>query len=154
MKGRAGLFLALLVSLAGSGCRRDASPSPGATADAVPPQTADADATRLGREIFTLIDRAAEYRVANRGRAARSMRQLGMDSLTPELARWVGAEGNRIVAGAAFRKTAGHAWVSCEAGEDALEQAALGGGRYELLCTDAAGVRSAATAGSLGGAAE
>ena len=149
MTRRAGLSLALLLSLAGSACRRDAVPSRASAAE-LPPEAADADATRLGREIFTLIDRAAEYRVANRGRAARSLRQLGIDSLTPEFARWVRADGNRIVAGAAFRSPSGHAWVSCEADEGALEEAALAGGRHELVCTDATGERRPATAGAAG----
>ena len=147
MTPRAGPGLALLAMLTGGACRRDATPSPAAAAERSP-EAATADATRLGREIFTLIDRAVEYRVANRGRPARSLRQLGIDSLTPELARWVRADGSRIVAGAAFRTGSGHAWVSCQAGEDALEEAALGGGRYELTCTDAAGERHTTSAGA------
>ena len=148
MAAAAGVRLALILTLAAGGCRRDAAPSPGLAADPPAADGAAADATRLGREIFGVIDRAAEYRVANRGRAATSLRQIGVDSLTPELARWVGVRDGRIVAGAAFRRTAGHAWASCEAGEEALEQAALAGGRYELLCTDIGGERRTATAGA------
>ncbi len=150
MPAGAGVRLALLLTLAGLGCRRDAAPTPSVSSNPPTSESAGADASRLGREIFTLVDRAAEFRIANRGRAATSVRQLGIDSLTPEMARWVGVRNGRIVAGAAFRRTDGRAWISCEADEDALEEAALGGGRYELLCTDLAGERRTATADPAG----
>ena len=72
----AGMLLALA-------CGKPAPPPPvaeGATRVGVP-----AEATALGNELFELIDRAVEYRGARMGRPPESLRDLGLDSLTPTI---------------------------------------------------------------------
>lgn len=114
-----------------------------ASARAAVPHTAadsaEADATTLGREIYHLLDLASDYRGSHRGRLPRSLRNLGIDSLTTDIARSVDASGEQFTAGAAFRNTAGHFWVACTGELKVLEDAVIGAGRYTLTCTSASG---------------
>jgi hypothetical protein len=114
-----------------------------AAARAAPPRTAadsaEVDATVLGREIYHLLDLASDYRGSHRGRLPRSLRDLGTDSLTTDIARRVNASGPEFTAGAAFRDPAGHFWVACTGELKVLEDAVIGAGRYTLTCTSPSG---------------
>ena len=114
-----------------------------ATARAAAPHTAadsaDVDATVLGREIYHLLDLASDYRGSHRGRLPRSLRDLGTDSLTRDIARSVNASGPQFTAGAAFRDTTGHFWVACTGELKVLEDAVIGAGRYTLTCVSPSG---------------
>ncbi|HET8762734.1 MAG TPA: hypothetical protein VFM12_04920 [Gemmatimonadales bacterium] len=101
--------------------------------------SAEMDATVLGREIYHLLDLASDYRGSHRGRLPRSLRDLGTDSLTNDIARSVNASGPEFTAGAAFREPAGHFWVRCSGELKVLEDAVIGAGRYTLTCTSPSG---------------
>ena len=63
-----------------------------------------ADAETLGREVLELVDRAVDYRGSHRGRPAGSLRQLGIDSLTPSTARHLVNVNREPVVTVSFRK--------------------------------------------------
>lgn len=137
----AALTLAVLLAAA---CRAEpeaARPAP----SAIP--TAEADASRLGREVLRLLDQLAEYRGANRNRLPRTLRHLGVDSLTPEFARSFELVGDGAVATVAFRRAEGRALRQCSGGLELLESAAIADGRYVLRCLTTAGELHEITAG-------
>ena len=125
----------VLVALA---CDKPAPPPPvaeGATRVGVP-----AEATALGNELFELIDRAVENRGARMGRPPESLRDLGLDSLTPTTARLL--TGTAPIAFTAILRRPGTGLTACRATEDVLEQAALNEGRFTVECESAEGTRS------------
>lgn len=134
----------VLAALLAAGCR--AEPEAARPAPAAVP-TAEADASRLGREVLRLLDQLAEYRGANRNRLPRTLRHLGVDSLTPEFARSFELTGGGAVATVAFRRAEGHALRQCSGGLELLESAAIADGRYVLRCTTASGEIREITAG-------
>ena len=84
MIARGSMALALLLL----GCGKPAPPpvEAGASRTDVP-----AEVTALGNELFELVDRAVEYRAAHSGRPGATLRDLGLDSLTPTTARALAA---------------------------------------------------------------
>lgn len=110
--------------------------------------SAEVDATYLGREIYQLLDQASAYRGSHRGRSPRSLRDLGVDSLTPDIARAISSSSGGLRASASFRDPAGHQFVSCSGELRVLEDAVLGDGRYILDCTMRDGVTIPVQAGS------
>jgi hypothetical protein len=127
----------LAVSL--TACGKGETATARATAPRTAADSAEVDATVLGREIYHLLDLASDYRGSHRGRLPRSLRDLGTDSLTSDIARSVNASGPQFMAGAAFRDTAGHFWVACTGQLKVLEDAVIGAGRYTLTCTSPSG---------------
>ncbi|HEX6643034.1 MAG TPA: hypothetical protein VF037_00035 [Gemmatimonadales bacterium] len=135
----------LLAALGAAGCGGDA----GDDAPPVPPvSAAEADADRLGREVLRLLDQLAEYRGAHRGRLPATLRQLGVDSLTPEIARAFRRSGDSVVATVSFRRLDGHELEGCSGGLELLEAAVLADGRYPLTCRTTAGAIREIVAGS------
>lgn len=111
-------------------------PAGGASSDA-PRTAADsaaADLMTLGTEISRLLDLADDYRGSHHGAAPRTLRTLGVDSLTPVLARSIRASGRDAWVTVAFRRPAGRAWTSCTGDLNVLESAVLGTGGYTLSC--------------------
>lgn len=125
------LVLALaLLSACGKEAPRVSQPRAAAV---VPKVDSAADVRTLGSEVARLLHIADDFRASHRGRAPRNLRDLGLDSLTPTLARSVGSAPD-FFASASFRNPAGHAWVSCAGGFSVLEDAVLGAGHYKLTC--------------------
>jgi hypothetical protein len=118
-------------------CGRPAPPpvEAGATRTDVP-----AEATALGNELFELVDRAVEYRSTHMGQPAASLRDLGLDSLSPTSARLVA--GTEPIAFTSTLRRPGGGIVACSATEDVLEQASLNEGRFAVQCETASGPRS------------
>jgi hypothetical protein len=110
--------------------------------------SAEMDATYLGREIYQLLDQASAYRGSHRGRSPRALRDLGVDSLTSDLARAITTGSGGLRASASFRDPAGHQFISCSGELRVLEEAVLGDGRYVLDCTMRDGVTIPVQAGS------
>lgn len=100
---------------------------------------APADAQQLGTEMFELIDRVADYRSSHEGKPPRNLRQLGVDSLTPNTVRRLAIQGRTFTVTVVYRRPENRAVLSCSAGEDALEQAALSEGRFAVSCETPAG---------------
>jgi hypothetical protein len=132
---------ALVVLLLAAGCGGgDAKASRGRAelADLTPVQR---DAEALGREVFELVDRAVDYRGSHRGRPASSLRQMGIDSLTPPSVRRIVNLSREPLVTVAYRRTAGHEIISCRGDSHILEEAAVNGGRFTLMCTSGSGAQ-------------
>lgn len=129
---------ALLLAMI-AGCDKKATPMP--VAEGVPTGGAPADAQQLGTELFDLIDRVADYRSSHEGRPPRTLRQLGVDSLTPTTVRRLTVQGRTFQVTVAYRRKDGREVGSCSAGEDALEQAALNEGRFAVSCETRQGLQ-------------
>lgn len=131
-------FASLLVVAMAGGCGKKEAPKP-PVSEGVPVGGAPSDAQQLGTEMFELIDRVADYRSSHEGRPPRSLRQLGVDSLTPGTIRRLAIQGRTFTVTVAYRRPQGRAVESCSAGEDALEQAALSEGRFAVSCDTPSG---------------
>ena len=131
-------FASLLVIAIAGGCGKKEDPRP-PVSDGVPVSGAPADAQQLGSEMFELIDRIADYRSSHEGRPPRSLRQLGVDSLTPNTVRRLAVQGRTFTVTVVYRRPEGRVVQNCSAGEDALEQAALNEGRFAVACDTPSG---------------
>jgi hypothetical protein len=136
---RPALWLTLLIAAAGA-CGKEDAERPRVVSDdpALPPDQRDAEA--LGREVFELVDRAIDYRGSHRGRPARSLRQMGVDSLTPLTARNLVSVDREPVVTVKFRRADGRAITSCRGDSQILEESSVSG-RFTLMCTSPNGVQ-------------
>ena len=96
---------------------------------------AQRDAEVLGRELFDLVDRILGYKSSHQRRLPASLRQAGIDSLTPTMVRRFRRVGQRPVVEITFRRQEGHQVARCEGTPDVLEDALLRGGGYTVDCT-------------------
>jgi hypothetical protein len=137
---RSGRWLALALTLA-PGCAAEdrAKPEPRVREADLPPDRRDAES--LGREVFELVDRAMDYRGSHRGRPARSLRQMGIDSLTPTTARHLITVDREPIVTVQYRKADGREIMSCRGDSQILEEAAINGGRFTLMCTTRSGAQ-------------
>ncbi|HUF34401.1 MAG TPA: hypothetical protein VMN37_00545 [Gemmatimonadales bacterium] len=131
--------LAFAAALAVAGCGGGDRPSGAVEDAALPPDQRDAEA--LGREIFDLVDRAVDYRGSHRGRPARSLRQMGVDSLTPATARLLITVEREPVVTVRYRTAEGREITSCRGDSQILEEATISGGRFTLMCTTRSGAQ-------------
>jgi hypothetical protein len=132
-------LLALVCLLSACGAedgRRDAAAEPRSV---LPPDQQDAET--LGQEVLELVDRAVDYRGSHRGRPAASLRQLGVDSLTPATARHILNVNREPVVTVQFRKREGREITSCRGDSHILEEASINGGRFTLMCTARSGAQ-------------
>jgi hypothetical protein len=114
----------------------------------LPPDQRDAEA--LGAEVLELVDRAVDYRGSHRGRPASSLRQLGIDSLTPTTARHLVNVNREPVVTVQFRKLEGREITSCRGDGDILEEASINAGRFTLMCTSRSGAQRPVQVGGAG----
>ncbi len=133
---------AVLFVLAGLAACADSSPSSKAPSrssalDSLPPERRDA--ALLGREVFRLTDRAADYKGSHRGRPPADLRQMGIDSLAPLIVRRIRTVSDSSVVSVAFRQPRGRTVASCEGTAEILEEATLAGGTFTVVCTTASG---------------
>jgi hypothetical protein len=130
----------LVLALAVAGCDRETR-SKSRASDGFGPLTVDQrDAAVLGREIYDLVDRAVAYRGSHQGRPANSLRQMGVESLTPATVRRVVNVERQPVVTVAFRKTAGREIHSCRGDSQILEDITLNG-RFTIMCTASSGAQ-------------
>ena len=135
---RAGLLLvAGLLACSGSASSRSKAPSAESALDSLPPNRRDA--ALLGREVFSLVDQAADYQGSHRGRPPETLRQMGVESLAPVFVRRIQVVSDSAVVTVAFRKPRGRTVESCEGNAQILEQATLHGGTFDILCTTPSG---------------
>ena len=134
-------WMALALTLAVVACGEGASERPAAAVEdpGLPPDQRDAEG--LGREVFELVDRAVDYRGSHRGRPARSLRQMGVDSLTSATARHLISVEREPVVTVQYRRVDGHEITSCRGDSQILEESALHGGRFTLMCTTRSGAQ-------------
>jgi hypothetical protein len=108
------------------------------------------DAEILGREVLELVDRAMDYRGSHRGRPAASLRQMGVDSLTPTTARHLLNVNREPVVTVQFRKAEGRVITACRGDSHILEEASINAGRFTMMCTSRSGVQRPVQVGGLG----
>jgi hypothetical protein len=134
--GAAGLLAAGAIGCAKTPTKEPSQRVPRADEDL---SLADSDARALGRDLIVLADRAHDFAASHRGRAPKGMRDLGVDSLTPTLARAIQSTDSLRVH-VAFRTLEGHALGSCVVSLSALEESDLNSGEFSLHCRTVAGV--------------
>ncbi len=100
---------------------------------------AQQEATLLGREVFDLLDRLAAYAASNQRTYPATLREAGIDSLTPKVARRIDTRAPPPKGFAMFRNPLGHLLTSCRGTTDLLEESALNDGRFTVTCTDSSG---------------
>jgi hypothetical protein len=142
----AAIALATLLAACG-GAGGGSKPAPERVRRDIPQDQRDAEA--LGREVFELVDRAVDYRGSHRGRPAASFRQIGIDSLTPTTVRRLVNLAREPVVTVEFRKTASREVTSCRGDSQILEEAAINGGRFTLMCTTGTGAQRPIRVGEL-----
>ena len=141
MTPRAAGAVLLAVALWGcGGSASDAGPAAGRGLDNVPAELRDA--AFLGREIFVLVDRAADYKGSHRGKPPRSLKQMGLDSLAGPVVRRITTISDSSVVTVAYRQPRGRTVASCEANARILEEAALNEGKFTLVCATPSGAIS------------
>ncbi len=131
-------FASLLVVITLGGCSKKEPPKP-PVSEGIAVAGAPADAQQLGTEMFELIDRIADYRSSHEGKPPKSLRQLGVDSLTTNTIRRLAIQGRTFTVTIVYRRPEGRTVQNCSAGEDALEQAALNEGRFAVSCETPSG---------------
>ena len=82
-----------------------------------------------------------DYRGSHRGRPASSLRQMGVDSLTPATARVLISVEREPVVTVSFRRTDSREILACRGDSQILEEASLNGGRFTLMCTTKTGAQ-------------
>jgi hypothetical protein len=138
MTGRAAQRVLLAAALWGCGnSASDAGTDRGRGLETLPPELRDA--AYLGREIFDLVDRAADYKGSHRGKPPRSLKQMGIDSLAGPVVRRITTVSDSSVVTVAYRQPRGRTVASCEGNPRILEEAALNEGRFTLVCTTPSG---------------
>jgi hypothetical protein len=126
------VLLALLAGAlaCGGGSAKDAK----AAAD-----QAQAEAEELGREVADIVDRVMAYRSSHRGNLPASLRQAGIDSLTPRFERRLSRQGEDPLVTIAWRRLGGRQLVSCQGTNLVLEDQQLRGGNFDVSCHQVAG---------------
>ncbi len=141
MTRRAARGVLLAAALWGcGGAGSDDGPARGQGLDNLPPEIRDA--AFLGREIFVLVDRAADYKGSHRGRPPRSLKQMGLDSLAGPVVRRIATVSDSSVVTVAYRQPRGRRVASCEGNARILEESALNEGKFTLVCTTPSGAIS------------
>jgi hypothetical protein len=142
------LLLAILWLVAACGGNEKRSAAEDEPRVSLPPDQADAET--LAREVLELVDRAIDYRGSHRGRPAVSLRQLGIDSLTPTTARHLINVNREPVVTVSFRKTDGRQITSCRGDGHILEESSINAGRFTLMCTSRSGAQRPIQVGGIG----
>jgi hypothetical protein len=149
MSGRAWWLLTLGLACAAAGCTPGDEPQPRATDRGINLPPDQRDAHELGHEIFDLIDRAIAYRASHRGRPAATLRQMGIESLTPATVRRMVNLQREPVITVAYRRPERREIVSCRGDSGILVEASLHGGRFTLMCTSNSGAQRPMEVGDL-----
>lgn len=123
----------------GAACGREPERRPSAPPPSPAGDVAEQEATQLGRDVFGLLDRLAAYAASNQRKYPASLREAGIDSLTPKIARQIDTRAQPPMAFAMFRNPLGHALTSCRGNTDLLEESALNEGQFTVTCTDSTG---------------
>ncbi|MGB7213287.1 MAG: hypothetical protein WBC97_11760 [Gemmatimonadales bacterium] len=124
-----------------------ASATDTATASDALSAEAQADAARLGHEMFDLVDKTMNYYSSHFGAFPENINGLGIDSLTPATVRRLAVHGKVPTVSVTFRHAEGHAVTSCSGTNKALEDSMLNGGAYSIDCTLADGTIRTITVG-------
>jgi hypothetical protein len=97
------------------------------------------DAELLGPEVLAMVDRVMSFRSAHEGKLPGSLRQAGLDSLTPQYVRRLSRQGSDPLVTILFRRPEGHALLSCQGTNSVLEDQSLRSGAFDVSCTETGG---------------
>jgi len=128
--------LLLVLGLAAAGCHKKDKPSK-SKPKPVDPVQAEADV--LGRELFDIVDRVMAYKSAHSGKLPISLRQAGIDSLTPTVIRRYDRLGAQPLVTIVYRRVEGRVVRSCQGTDDLQEDASLHEGAFTVTCRVADG---------------
>lgn len=136
---RAGGYGVAVLVIASLACRSEkptpappGTPPPAGQRDTV--TQAQQDARFLGKEVLNVLDQVLSYRTSHRGRMPKSLREVGLDTLTSATIRRLTPENDQPYITVRFRSTAGRQVRSCRGGRDALDESTLSGGAFTLDC--------------------
>jgi hypothetical protein len=96
--------------------------------------TPQGNAQLLGRELAQIVDRVMAYRSSHRGQLPASLRQAGIDSLTPVFSRQFTRQGSDPLITIRFRDQTGRQVAACRGTNMVLEDAMLHAGRFDVTC--------------------
>lgn len=92
------------------------------------------DAAALGRELRQIVDRVMAYRSSHRNVLPNSLRQVGIDSLTPIFIRRLARQGSEPLVTILYRRREGHPVALCRGTSLVLEDAMLREGKFDIVC--------------------
>lgn len=124
-------ILPLLALLTACG---DGEKKPAPTAAKPPADPVIADATLLANELRDILDRVMAYKSSHQNRLPTSLRQAGIDSLTPQFVRRLERQGKDPLVTIAFRRMDGRAVARCRGTNVVLEDIMLRGGSFDVAC--------------------
>jgi len=75
------------------------------------------------------------YKTSHRGRLPRSLREVGIDSLTSATVRRLAIQDGEPLVTVLYRGAAGRRVRACSGGREALDEATLSGGAFTVDCT-------------------
>jgi hypothetical protein len=130
-----GAALAAVLMAAALGCTEKRKQAAARAAEHTP----RGNAQLLGRELAAIVDRVMAYRSSHRGQLPASLRQAGIDSLTPVFAREFRRQGDAPLITIRFRNLADRQVAACQGTSMVLEDAMLHGGRFDVTCELTAG---------------
>jgi hypothetical protein len=113
--------------------------SPPAAAQEDPVVQGQQDAEFLGKDLFNVIDQVMSYKSSHRGRLPVSLRQVGVDSLSPATIRRYAVTAGAPAVTSVYRRVDGRQLLSCYGTSDALEEALLNTGEFTVTCAVASG---------------
>lgn len=146
----------LLLALAVACGKKDAASTStaGASGDSAAPPPAEgagqAEAAKLGHELFDLVDRTMGYYSAHLGEFPPNINAVGVDSLTSATVRRLSVQGKVPTVTVAFRHPEGHDLRSCAGTNRVLEDSMLNDGAFTVVCTLADGSTRPFTVGGSG----
>jgi len=111
---------------------------------------AEAEAEALCPVVLEVGGGACESVGSHRGRPAASLRELGIDSLTPTTARHLINVSREPVVTVSFRKTDGRHITSCRGDSHILEESSINAGRFTLMCISSSGAQRPIQVGGFG----
>jgi hypothetical protein len=114
-----------------AGCNREKEPAAAPRVEKSPA----AEAAVLGGEIFDVIDQVMSFRSAHGGQWPRTLREVGVDSLTRSTIRRLSFPGGDPVVTALFRSAQGRQVAACRGGSGIQEEASLNGGVFTVSCS-------------------
>lgn len=103
--------------------------------DTGPADPQGADAAELGHEIFGVMDKVMEYKSSHFGNLPADLTAIGMDSLTRTTIRRLSIADKTPTLTVVYRRTEGHALLSCSGTNKVLEDSMLNSGPFEVTCT-------------------
>ncbi len=122
------LLLSAVLACGGGAAKKKAAPK------ARPVDPVVEDAAVLGRELKQIVDRVMAYKSSHRNALPNSLRQVGIDSLTPVFIRRLARQGSEPLVTIVYRRREGHAVSWCRGTNAVLEDAMLREGKFDIIC--------------------